>query len=94
MTARIASGKAVKPHLTRDHVTPDGITDRQAEEFPDVQISRAHLAQVRDGMNAVTNELRGTGYRSRIKIKGMEMAGKAAPVRFAALPCANAKPPA
>lgn len=76
MVARIASGKAVKPHLTRDHVTPDGVTSRQTEEFPDVQINRAHLARVRDGMNGVSNERRGTGYRARIDIKGMELAGK------------------
>lgn len=76
MVARIASGKAVKPHLTRDHVTQEGVTSRQTEEFPDVPISRASLGRVRDGMNGVTNELRGTGYRARIDIKGMEMAGK------------------
>ena len=76
MTARIASGKAVKPHLTRDHVAPDGISSRQNEEFPDLQISRASLARVRDGMNGVSNELHGTGYRARIDIKGMELAGK------------------
>ncbi|HCK17597.1 penicillin-binding protein 2 [Thalassospira tepidiphila] len=76
MTARLASGKAVRPHLTRDKVTPDGVTSREVEEFPELQVNRAHLARVRDAMNGVTNELRGTGYRARIDIKGMEMAGK------------------
>ncbi len=76
MTARLASGKAVRPHLTRDHVTPEGVTSREAEEFPDLQVSRVNLARIRDGMNGVTNELRGTGHGARIKIKGMEMAGK------------------
>ncbi|MDG4720254.1 MULTISPECIES: penicillin-binding protein 2 [Thalassospira] len=76
MTARLASGKAVRPHLTRDHVTPEGVTSREAEEFPELQVSRANLARIRDSMNGVTNEIRGTGYGSRIKIKGMEMAGK------------------
>lgn len=76
MTARLASGKAVRPHLTRDKVTPEGVTSRQAEEFPELQVSRANLARIRDSMNGVTNELRGTGYRARISAKGMEMAGK------------------
>lgn len=76
MTARIASGKAVRPHLTRDHVTPEGVTSRQAEEFPDLKVNRAHLARIRDAMNGVTNETRGTGHRARIKVEGMEMAGK------------------
>ncbi|KJE34896.1 penicillin-binding protein [Thalassospira sp. HJ] len=76
MTARLASGKAVRPHLTRDNVTPEGVTSREAEEFPELQVSRANLARVRDAMNGVTNELRGTGHRARIDIKGMEMAGK------------------
>ncbi|OKH89238.1 penicillin-binding protein [Thalassospira sp. TSL5-1] len=76
MTARLASGKAVTPHLTRDHVAPDDITARSDAEFPDLGIPRQHLNYVRDGMNGVTNELRGTAYRSRIRIKGLEMAGK------------------
>ncbi|WP_258548768.1 MULTISPECIES: penicillin-binding protein 2 [Thalassospira] len=76
MTARLASGKAVKPHLTRDHVTPDGVSSREAEEFPELQVSRANLARIRDSMNGVTNEIRGTGYGARIKTEGMEMAGK------------------
>ena len=76
MTARLASGKAVRPHLTRDHVTPEGVTTREAEEFPELQVSRASLARIRDAMNGVTNELRGTGHGSRISAKGMEMAGK------------------
>ncbi|WP_417829369.1 penicillin-binding protein 2 [Thalassospira sp.] len=76
MTARLASGKAVRPHLTRDKVTPDGVTSRESEEFPELQVSRANLARIREAMNGVTNELRGTGYRARISAKGMEMAGK------------------
>jgi penicillin-binding protein 2 len=76
MTARLASGKAVRPHLTRDFVTPEGVMSREAEEFPELQVSRANLAKIREAMNGVTNELRGTGYRARIAIKGMEMAGK------------------
>lgn len=76
MVSRIASGRAVVPHLTRDHVSPDKITPRLDAEFPDLTVSRAHLAHIHDGMNGVTNELRGTAFRNRIKIKGMEMAGK------------------
>ena len=39
-------------------------------------LSRRHLKIVQAGMNAVTNELRGTAYGSRITEKGWEMAGK------------------
>ncbi|MFH1805244.1 MAG: penicillin-binding protein 2 [Pseudomonadota bacterium] len=76
MTARLASGKAVVPHLTRDHIDADGTTTRIVEEFPEMAINRAHLNHIRDAMNGVTNETRGTAYNSRIKIAGMEMAGK------------------
>src|SRR5690606_13782352 len=54
----------------------DGTTTRIVEEFPEMAINRAHLNHIRNAMNGVTNETRGTAYNSRIKIAGMEMAGK------------------
>ena len=72
MTARIASGKAVLPRLLRKRAgAPDFI-----EEAPKLDISQASLDMVRGGMFAVSNENRGTAYRSRIVAEGMQMAGK------------------
>jgi penicillin-binding protein 2 len=39
-------------------------------------IAAQNLAVVREGMNLVSNDPRGTAYRSRIEIPGMELAGK------------------
>ena len=74
MTARIANGgKAVVPRLVR----PSGADQKDKEpEFKPLGISKWALDIVRDGMNRVTNEQRGTAYRARIKEEGMEMSGK------------------
>lgn len=75
MTARLASGRQVKPHFLR------GLRDDQAEapettEFEPLDIPEQHLKIVRRGMDAVVNEQRGTAYSKRIDIEGWEMAGK------------------
>lgn len=74
MTARIANGgKAVVPRLVR----PTGPDQKDKEPaFKPLGISKWALDIVRDGMNRVTNEQRGTAYRARIKEEGMEMSGK------------------
>jgi len=72
MTARIASGKDIQPRLLRKRAgAPDFV-----DEAPDLDISKNALDLVRGGMFAVSNENRGTAYRSRIVAEGMEMAGK------------------
>ena len=76
MTARIANGGyAVSPRLVRD---PDGEStdDDGSPPVAGLQIPVEHLDIVRNGMALVTNDTRGTAYRSRIDIPGMEMAGK------------------
>ncbi len=72
MTARIATGRAVSPRLV--HM----IDDREVPvaPAPDLPLNPAHLKAVREGMFAVTNVQRGTGYSSRIEDKTMLMAGK------------------
>ena len=76
MTARLATGKAVTPRLAR------GFQDDPVERlggdqaFAALDIPEAHLKIVRRGMDAVTNEQRGTAYAKRIDIEGWEMAGK------------------
>lgn len=72
MGARIASGTRIEPRLLN-------AIDNQPEPIlgqEKLDIDPAHLAAVRRGMFAVSNERRGTAYGSRIKTKGFEMAGK------------------
>ena len=71
MAARIATGKAVRPRLVRavgDLVLP-------TPTAPSVDADPAHLAVVREGMDAVVNEW-GTAARSRLEDPAWRMAGK------------------
>ena len=72
MAARIASGKAIRPRMVRM------IGDRQIAqpEFADVGIEPRYLALARAGMDAVTNEIGGTAYRSRLENPEWRLAGK------------------
>ena len=72
MTARIASGQAVSPRLIR----AQGGVPVPVPPPPALEISARALDEVRRGMFAVSNEQRGTAFRSRIATEGMEMAGK------------------
>ena len=76
MTARLASGREVRPHLIRGF--RDGAPEeaKAAVEFADMELPEEHLKIVRRGMDGVVNELRGTAYRKRIETEGWEMAGK------------------
>lgn len=72
MTARIASGKKIMPRLIRaaDNVPVP------VPEAEDLGLDPEFLAAVRGGMDGVSNEQGGTGYRMRIVEPGMFMAGK------------------
>ena len=73
MTARVANGGyAVKPRLIQGALEDSSV----GLELPSLGISEASLKLVREGMTRVTNHQRGTAFRSRIRQKGMEMAGK------------------
>ncbi|MEX2643099.1 MAG: penicillin-binding protein 2 [Acetobacterales bacterium] len=77
MSARLATGRAVTPRLTRRLIGPDGDTRLpETPEFPPLGLSEPALAVVRDAMDAVTNHSRGTAYRSRIAEPEFAMAGK------------------
>lgn len=84
MTARVANGGyAVTPRLFKRYgagaadpavaAANAGIVEAAA---PKMDVNPDHLAIVRRGMDLVTNDQRGTAYRRRIAIPGMEMAGK------------------
>lgn len=85
MTARVANGGyAVEPRLFQRYGNTEGAagddTDQLArpgeDGFPKMKVNPDHLAIVRRGMDLVTNDPRGTAFRRRIDIPGMEMAGK------------------
>lgn len=68
MTARIATGRAITPHL---------IAGNGNEREPALlNIDPAHLDLVRAGMVAVVNEPGGTAVRSALAIPDVQMAGK------------------
>ncbi|HJR22718.1 MAG TPA: penicillin-binding protein 2 [Dongiaceae bacterium] len=76
MTARIANGGyAVKPRLVR-RISDEAQNDEGNPVFPSLELSPEHLKLLRTGMDMVSNTERGTAYRSRIDIPGMELAGK------------------
>jgi penicillin-binding protein 2 len=65
MSARIASGRALVPHLFLGKHPP----------APPLAIPPEHLAIVHEGMNRVVNSA-GTGARSRLQLPDVKMAGK------------------
>lgn len=76
MTARIANGGfAVAPRLVRGPSAASE-NDEGVPPVPNLGLPVSRLDIIRTGMDLVTNDTRGTAYRSRIEIPGMEMAGK------------------
>jgi penicillin-binding protein 2 len=72
MTARLATGRSVKPRLVK---SIDGVeqSDGRGE---DLGLNKNNLQLVRNGMFEVSNNRRGTAYRSRIIEDAFRMAGK------------------
>ncbi len=76
MAARLATGRAVQPHLTRA-VAGRATRGMRAEDWPSLGIPEAHLRMVREAMWAVVNEAGGTALRSRLPAElGVQMSGK------------------
>lgn len=76
MAARLATGRAVQPHLTRA-VGSRGVRGTRPEDWPSLGIPDGHLRMVREAMWAVVNEAGGTALRSRLPSElGVQMAGK------------------
>jgi len=72
MTARIANGRSVTPRLVK---SINGV-EQPSGAGEMIGLTPSHLDHVRKAMYAVSNDRRGTGYRSRIIADGMRMAGK------------------
>ena len=75
MTARLASGRALQPHLTRT-VGGRPVRGAQAEDWPSLGIPERDLRLVREAMWAVVNEEGGTARTARLPAGFGQMAGK------------------
>jgi penicillin-binding protein 2 len=75
MVSRIATGRAVQPHLTRNI---NGVLQRgaKAEDWPLIGVADKSLHAVREGMWAVVNEQGGSGPLARLDMQGVQLAGK------------------
>ena len=73
--SRVATGRAVQPHLTR---TLGGVLQRgsKPEDWPSLGLPERGLHILREGMWAVVNEGGGTAPVARIASTGVQMAGK------------------
>ncbi|MBS0125246.1 penicillin-binding protein 2 [Thetidibacter halocola] len=72
MTARIATGRSIEPRLVK---TINGV-ETPTRGGADLGLSPGHLKRIHRAMYAVSNDRRGTAYRSRILAEDMRMAGK------------------
>ncbi len=73
--SRVATGRAVQPHLTR---TVGGVLQNgsKAEEYKLLGLPERNMHLLRDGMFAVVNEAGGTAPGARLPMAGVQMAGK------------------
>lgn len=75
MIARVATGSAVGPHITRriagalQSASTPGV-------WPALDVDPAHLAIVRQGLFEVVNTPAGTAYSARLTLPNVQMAGK------------------
>ncbi|WP_428927974.1 penicillin-binding protein 2 [Marinibacterium sp. SX1] len=72
MTARVATGRAVDPRLIK---SVDGI-EQPSGAGEDMGMNENNLRKMRRAMFAVSNDRRGTAWRSRINDEALRMAGK------------------
>ncbi len=72
MAARVATGRVITPRLLQ---TIDGIETPKLSSEP-IGVNENSLRRIRAAMDAVSNNSRGTAYRSRIQMSEMRMGGK------------------
>jgi penicillin-binding protein 2 len=75
MAARLATGRAVQPHLTR-LVGGEPQPGAAAGDWPPLGLPEFDLHAVREGMWQVVNEPGGTAPIARLTLPGVQMAGK------------------
>ncbi|MBP0492613.1 penicillin-binding protein 2 [Pararoseomonas indoligenes] len=75
MTARLATGRAVQPHLTRT-IGGRPIKGVRPEDWPSLGIPERDLRVVREGMWAVVNETGGTAKVAQLPAGMGQLAGK------------------
>ena len=75
MIARVATGTAVGPHITR-RVGGELQNGAASSDWPVLDIDDRHLAIVRQGLFEVVNTPRGTAYDARLTLPNVQMAGK------------------
>ena len=80
MVSRIATGRAVQPHLTR---AVGGIVQpgAQTADWPSLGLPERELHAIREGMYAVVNEPGGTAPLARLPMPGVMLAGKTGSVQ-------------
>ncbi|MGE0253737.1 MAG: penicillin-binding protein 2 [Alphaproteobacteria bacterium] len=77
MTARIVNGgRAVVPHMARDHAQGRTLVSRQAFDAPPIGLAPRHLALVTEAMSGVVNGPRGTARAAHLDVGGQLMGGK------------------
>ncbi|MBK1657982.1 penicillin-binding protein 2 [Paracraurococcus ruber] len=80
MTARLATGRAVQPHVTRA-INGRPVRGTRSEDWPSLGIPERDLRLMREGMWAVVNEPGGTALASRLPGPLGVMAGKTGSVQ-------------
>ncbi|MBT4740414.1 MAG: penicillin-binding protein 2 [Rhodospirillaceae bacterium] len=76
MTARLSTGLAVEPVLTRQVMIEETVVQRPPQAFAALNLDPAHIAVARQGMFEVLNGPRGTARASKLKLKDVQMSGK------------------
>ncbi len=81
MTARIVSGREIKPKLIKAFISNGVIRELKAPKSKKIKILKSYRRIVMSGMDAVSNTPRGTGYRARIQDDEFDLAGKTGTVQ-------------
>ncbi len=76
MAARLSTGLAVEPVLTRQIMMNDVVVQSPPQAFATLNIDPSHMAVARQGMFEVLNGPRGTARASKLKLDGVQMSGK------------------
>jgi penicillin-binding protein 2 len=76
MAARLSTGLAVEPVITRQIMLDGAVVQRPPQAFASLAIDATHLEVARRGMFEVLNGPRGTARASKLKSKDTKMSGK------------------